>query len=67
MRCSTLYRDFKTNLFQRTNDVFKAVSFVCGGIMLRNAYIKLKRKVSVQKVISRCKWYILLIFEAISS
>lgn len=62
-----IYRDLENNLLQRTNDVFKAVSYMCGGIMLRNAYIKLIRKVIVQKIISGYKWYILLVFVGISS
>lgn len=41
-RCKTLYRELENNLLQKTNDIFKAVCYVRGGLMLRNEYIKLK-------------------------
>lgn len=61
-RCKTLYRELENNLLQKMNDIFKAVCYVRGGLMLRNEYIKLKRKVIVQKIISRCRWHIILVF-----
>lgn len=55
-RCGTLCRDLENNLLQRTNGAFKAVTYACGGITLIHAYIKLSRKVIVQKIILSCKW-----------